>query len=77
MSDVTCARCGRQAPGLAAAPLPGEIGKLLVQRVCTDCWGEWLREQVKHINEYQLRPSEPEHYERLIGAMKTFLKLAD
>lgn len=75
MGDVTCRRCGTSGPALGAAPLPGDIGRALLEGTCAACWSAWLGEQVKWINEYQLNPSDPEHYERLIGEMTTYLKL--
>ena len=77
MNNVKCARCGASAEGLTTPPLPGEVGQTLVARTCAACWKEWLGEQVKWINEYQLNPSDPEHYERLLGGMREYLKLGE
>ena len=45
--------------------------------VCAVCWQEWKGMQVKLINEYRLSPLEPQHFEWLMGQMRTFLNLAD
>ena len=75
MADVTCAHCQLTAAGLDRAPLPGDIGKLILDRTCAACWKEWLPEQVKLMNENGLTPANPEHYELLVKEMKKFLKL--
>lgn len=75
MAQVTCSRCGSTATGLAAAPLPGDYGRLVHEQTCAACWGEWLREQVKLINELRLSPADPAHYERLQTEMATWLNL--
>ena len=75
MSEVQCARCGTTAPGLERAPLPGAVGQAVQERTCAACWSEWLRAQVILINEYRLSPRQPEHFERLLGEMRGFLRL--
>ena len=77
MSEIQCSRCGRSAEALEKAPLPGEVGEQLLSRSCKDCWQEWLLEQVKLINEQQLTPANPEHYELLVAETRKFLKLVD
>jgi tetratricopeptide (TPR) repeat protein len=54
-----CARPGCVAGGygkpLAAPPVPDEIGQLIQQRICADCWQDWLRNySIKVINELRL-----------------------
>jgi tetratricopeptide (TPR) repeat protein len=54
-----CARPGCVAGGygkpLASPPVPDEIGQLIQQRICTDCWQDWLRNySIKVINELRL-----------------------
>lgn len=76
MADVDCARCGRTRPGLETEPLPGPEGRLVLEGTCRACWEEWLREQVKLMNELRLSPIDPEHYRRLVQAMLAWLRLA-
>lgn len=76
MADVHCARCDRTAAGLERPPLPGEIGAAVHARVCSDCWREWLGEQVKVINEARVSPADPDGYAFLVTQMKGFLRLA-
>jgi len=75
MTEVTCSRCGSTASGLDAEPLPGEPGRLVLRQACASCWSEWLGEQVKLINELRLNPARPEHYDRLVAEMTTWLNL--
>ncbi len=72
---VDCARCGRQAPGQAAAPYPGELGEELLRRVCADCWAEWQQVEVMVINELQLNFMDPRAQETLEQQMREFLGL--
>ncbi len=73
---ITCSRCGRDGEAMAAPPMPTALGAELQQRVCPDCWREWLRTQVMLINEYRLNLVEPEARKALEGQMRTFLNLA-
>ena len=75
MADITCARCQSTAAGLGRAPLPGDVGRQILDHTCAACWKEWFGEQVKLMNENGLTPANPEHYDRLVKEMKKFLKL--
>jgi Fe-S cluster biosynthesis and repair protein YggX len=75
MSQVRCARCGQEAEALARAPLPGEVGESVLERVCRECWSSWLGEQVKIINENQLSPADPAAFEFLVARMKAYLSI--
>lgn len=75
MANVRCARCGSDAPGLDRAPIPGPVGRTVLERTCASCWKEWLGMQVKYINEYRLSPLDPKHFEFLVEQAKAFLSL--
>ena len=75
MAQVSCQRCKRETEGLPRAPLPGDVGERVLASTCKECWAEWLKAQVIVINENALSPANPEHYQRLIGEMETFLSL--
>ena len=77
MSQVTCSRCGTTADGLEKVPLPGPVGRQVLDQSCRNCWEAWKQEQVKMINEYRLSVLDPEHYDRLVAAMGAFLNLQD
>ena len=59
MANVTCARCGLDNPGLAAPPLPTDLGARLYDSVCQSCWAEWLKEQTAIINHFGLNLLDP------------------
>jgi Fe-S cluster biosynthesis and repair protein YggX len=75
MSEVDCARCGSTAAGLDRPPLPGDLGRRVLERTCRPCWDEWLRAQVILINERRLNPAKAEDFEALLVAMTAFLNL--
>jgi len=75
MAEVRCSRCGSTAPGLDRPPLPGEPGRLVQRHTCRACWDEWKGTQVKLINEYRLNVVNPDHYDRLVREMRTWLNL--
>jgi Fe-S cluster biosynthesis and repair protein YggX len=74
MAEVTCARCG-QTRASAGRVLPGEIGVEIEQRVCAECWSEWLAQQIRVINHYGLRPALREDREKLYDFTRDFLGL--
>ena len=75
MAEVQCSRCGSTAEGLERAPLPGEVGRMVFEQTCGECWKAWLAAQVILMNEHRLSPGDPAHYERLVTEMQTFLAL--
>ncbi len=75
MAQVTCKRCGNTREGLAAAPLPGEMGQKILANTCQECWAEWLRTQVMIINEYQLTMVNPDHVRELYRLAGDFLNV--
>ncbi len=77
VAQVSCSRCGSTAPGLAGAPLPGPVGRAVLDHACAACWKEWLGAQVILINEQGLSPANPEHFDFLVEQMKTFLNLRE
>lgn len=75
MADVNCSRCGSTEPGLDRAPLPGNPGIQVHEQTCAACWKEWMGAQVILMNERKLSPGNSEHYDLLVGEMRTFLHL--
>jgi Fe-S cluster biosynthesis and repair protein YggX len=72
---VKCSRCGLSAPGLARPPLAGDIGTLVYEHVCQDCWNAWYEQSVGVINHYGLNPALRDDRLRLYEVMKEFLAL--
>ncbi|ANM32004.1 hypothetical protein ABI59_01145 [Acidobacteria bacterium Mor1] len=68
-------RCNNTQAGLPSAPVPGELGKLVLENACGTCWGEWLKAQVILINENRYTGANPEHVKALLGHMRAFLNL--
>jgi Fe-S cluster biosynthesis and repair protein YggX len=72
---VDCTRCVETKPGLDSPPLAGEIGRLVYDNVCRDCWSAWFEQSVNVINHYGLTPALPDHRRQLYEIMKEFLSL--
>ncbi len=75
MAMITCARCGQTKEGFAAPPTGGALGESIRDRVCPDCYNEWVNQQVLYINHYGLQMADPDDRKKLIQAMKEFLNL--
>lgn len=62
--EVTCSRCGRTRAAIAGPiPFRSELKERVLAGVCSDCWGEWLEEQVRVINELALNLGDPRSHE--------------
>ena len=55
--------------------LPGAIGDEIEERVCAQCWSEWLAQQIRVINHYGLRPALREDREKLYDFTRDYLGL--
>lgn len=69
---VQCVKLGRELPGLAKAPWPGELGKRIFESVSQEAWRQWVAHQTMLINEYRLTPIEPKAREFLVKEMEKF-----
>ena len=69
---VQCVLLKREAPGLARAPYPGELGRRIYEGVSREAWGRWLEHQTMLINEYRLTPIEPKARKFLESEMEKF-----
>ena len=76
MANVDCARCARTREGAGKVGLPGALGAEVEERICAECWNEWLATQIRVINHYGLRPAVKEDREKLYGFTREFLNLA-
>jgi Fe-S cluster biosynthesis and repair protein YggX len=73
---VACPRCGRaEAPALERPPFPGELGREIAARTCSDCWADWRRAEVMVINELRLNFMDPAAQDVLNRQMREFLLL--
>ncbi|RMD85663.1 MAG: oxidative damage protection protein [Calditrichaeota bacterium] len=75
MAKVICTRCGQEKEGLEAAPFNNEMGQKIQKHVCSDCWQQWIQQQLMLLNEYRLNPLDDEHNKFLDEEMKKFLNL--
>ena len=73
MADVRCARCGQTREGFERAPFPGAIGARILEQVCRECWGQWLKQQTMLINHYGLNVMDPQARAFLTKNMEAFL----
>jgi Fe-S cluster biosynthesis and repair protein YggX len=69
-------RLGSHARQLPAPPTKDAIGKQVYEKVCADCWREWLGMGVKVINEMRLDLSDDRAQEIYDNYMKEFLGLS-
>lgn len=70
---VYCAKLKIEAEGLDRAPLPGEVGKRVLNNISKAAWQQWLGQQTILINEYRLNPMDAQARIFLEEQMVTFL----
>ena len=71
---VTCTRCGQTRAGFERPPVGvvGEAGARIVEQICQQCWGDWLKQQTMLINHYGLNVMDPQARQFLTQNMKAF-----
>ena len=75
MAMITCIRCGKSSEALAEPPMGGQLGQTIQDKVCAECYAEWVNQQVLYINHYGLQMADPDDRKKLIQVMKEFLGL--
>ncbi len=73
--QVVCSRCGQVKPKMAHAPFSNAQGKQIHEKVCADCWREWIGMGTKVINELRLPLADPQAQKVFDQHMKEFLNL--
>ena len=73
MESIQCSRCGTDKSRLAKAPFRTDLGERIQEKICSDCWAEWLQHQTLLINHYGLDPREAKAREFLYGQIETVL----
>jgi len=73
--EVHCNRCGRVARKLPSPPFSNAQGKEIYERICADCWREWIHMGTKVINELRLPLSDPQAAKIFDQHMREFLNL--
>jgi len=67
---------GSRARQLPAPPMKDDVGRHIYEKVCADCWTEWLRNySIKVINELRLDLSTERGQEEYDRYMREFLGL--
>ena len=70
---VFCVKLNKEAPGLNAAPYPGELGKKILANISQEAWQQWLKHQTLLINENRLSLADPSARAFLATEMEAFL----
>ena len=70
---VHCARLQREAEGLDAPPIPGELGQRIFNEISKEAWQAWLGHQTMLINEHRLAGFDPKARAYLKEQMLAFL----
>jgi Fe-S cluster biosynthesis and repair protein YggX len=73
--QVVCSRCGQVKPKMAHPPFSNAQGKQIQEKVCVDCWREWIGMGTKVINELRLPLADPQAQKVFDQHMKEFLNL--
>jgi Fe-S cluster biosynthesis and repair protein YggX len=75
MAQVTCVRCGKVAEALDEPPLLGARGQTVQDKICANCWSEWVEQSKNVINHYGIQVADPTQRRQLYAVMAEFLKL--
>jgi Fe-S cluster biosynthesis and repair protein YggX len=73
--QVLCNRCGRVARKMASPPFSSEQGRMIYEKICADCWKEWIGMGTKVINELRLPLADPKAQKIFDQHMREFLNL--
>ncbi len=69
---VQCVKLGRELPGLARPPFPGELGKRIFENVSQQAWELWQDQSTILINHYGLNLADPNAQTFLMEQMEEF-----
>lgn len=73
--QILCRRCGRVKAKLAKAPFSNAQGREIFEKICADCWRDWIHMGTKVINELRLPLSDPQAQKVYDQHMVEFLNL--
>jgi Fe-S cluster biosynthesis and repair protein YggX len=73
--EVLCQRCGRIGKKLTKPPFKGALAQQIHEKICADCWREWIGTGTKVINELRLPLSDPQAQKIYDQHMVEFLNL--
>ena len=69
---VQCVKLRKEAEGLDFPPLPGDLGKRVLESVSKPAWQQWLAHQTMLINENRLKVTDPEARRFLEGELERY-----
>ncbi len=69
---VNCVKLGKELPGMARPPFPGELGKRIYDNVSQQGWQLWQEQSTLIINHYGLNLADPRATEALMKEMEEF-----
>jgi len=70
---IFCVKLQKEAEGLSAQPLPGELGKKIYDHISTEAWQQWVNHQTMLINENRLSMIDLKSRTFLLQEMEKFL----
>lgn len=70
---VHCRHLHQDAPGLAFAPFPGELGRRIYEQISQEAFERWKRHQTMLVNENRLNLSDARTRQYLAAQMEKFL----
>jgi Fe-S cluster biosynthesis and repair protein YggX len=73
--EVLCQRCNRIARRLTAPPFRNPTGQEIYEKICADCFREWIGMGTKVINELRLPLNDPQAQKIYDQHMMEFLNL--
>jgi Fe-S cluster biosynthesis and repair protein YggX len=73
--QVLCNRCGKVGKQQFSPPFSNAQGKEIFEKICADCWREWIGMGTKVINELRLPLSDPQAQKIFDQHMREFLNL--
>ena len=73
--QVLCNRCGKVKGRLPEPPFSNAQGKMIQEKICADCWREWIHMGTKVINELRLPLSDPQAQKIFDQHMREFRNL--
>lgn len=69
---VHCVKIGRELPGLAKPPFPGDLGQRVFENVSQDGWHLWMDQVTILINHYGLNMADPQAQDFINEQMEEF-----
>lgn len=70
---VHCRHLHKDAPGLAFAPFPGELGRRIYEQISQEAFERWKQHQTMLVNENRLNLSDARTRQYLAAQMEKFL----